>query len=60
MKPLINPKFILPLGLLLMSVTLILKNFNLLPAFLNGFLMGLAISFIIGSFIRKWYVKRTN
>jgi hypothetical protein len=43
-----------------MSVTLILKNFNLLPAFLNGFLMGLAISFIIGSFIRKWYVKRTN
>jgi len=60
MKPLLPQKLLFPIGLLLLSVGLLLKKFHLLPDFFEGFLIGLSLSIIIGSFIRKWYVKRAG
>ncbi|SHN11620.1 hypothetical protein [Mucilaginibacter sp. OK098] len=60
MKPLIPVKFIIPLGLLLLSASFILKQFFVLPDFADGFLKGAGIGIILIAFIKQWYVKQSN
>ena len=60
MKPLLPARFVLPIGLLLLSIGIILKNFNLIPDFADGFLAGLGGTLIVASFVKKWYVNRAD
>ena len=60
MKPILPLRFVLPVGLLLLFGGLLLNNFHLVPDFASGFLIGLGIALVVGSFIKKWYVSRAN
>jgi hypothetical protein len=53
MKPIIPVKFLVPIGLLLLSLSIVLRQFAHLPNFVNGFLGGLAIGILIISLIYK-------
>ena len=60
MKPIIPVRFLLPIGLLLLSASFILKHFFVLPDFADGFLKGIGIGIIFISLIRQWYLKQSN
>ncbi len=60
MKPLLPTKWIFPVGLLLLFSGIAPKNFSLVPDFASGFLIGLGIVLTVGSFIKKWYIKRVE
>ncbi|WP_377166306.1 hypothetical protein [Mucilaginibacter terrae] len=51
MKPIMPLRFLLPIGLLLMAASFILKRFVALPHFANGTLMGVGIGIIFLSLV---------
>jgi len=60
MKPIIPFRFLLPIGLLLLTASFFFKQFLVLPDFADGFLKGLGIGLIFISLIRQWYIKRSE
>ncbi|MDP9079421.1 MAG: hypothetical protein M3O71_18470 [Bacteroidota bacterium] len=60
MKSIIPLKFMLPVGLLLLAASFILKHFFILPDFVDGFLKGIGIGIIFISLIKQWYMKWEN
>ncbi len=50
----------LPVGLLLLAASFILKHFFILPDFVDGFLKGIGIGIIFISLIKQWYMKWEN
>ncbi|WP_428328976.1 hypothetical protein [Mucilaginibacter sp.] len=60
MKPIIPVKYLLALGLLLLSASFILKHYFALPDFADGFLKGTGIGIIMLVLIRQWYLKRSE
>ena len=58
MKPVLPLRFLLPIGLLILSAGLMLRHFATLPDFANGLLMGVGIGILVLSLIYKGKVKQ--
>lgn len=60
MKPIIAVKFIIPIGLLLLSTSFIIEHFFIVPDFFDGILKGVGIGIILLALIKQGSVKRSG
>ncbi|ASU33513.1 hypothetical protein MuYL_1615 [Mucilaginibacter xinganensis] len=60
MKPVIAYKYIVAIGLLLLSASLVLKHYFVLPDFADGFLKGTGIGVLLLALVKKQRVKQSN
>ncbi len=49
----VSAKYLLPIGLLLLSMSIVLRQFSKLPDALLGFMMGVSVGLLLLSLIRK-------
>jgi len=60
MRPLFPVKYMLPVGLLLISASLILRHFIKMPDFVDGALKGMGIGIIFLSLIKSKAIKKAE
>ncbi|NCD69378.1 hypothetical protein [Mucilaginibacter agri] len=59
MKPLLPVRFLIPIGLLIISASFVVKHFAAVPDFADGFLKGIGIGILVLSLIFLSRSKQT-